>query len=144
MLRNLKFLITSHYDKDKLDSISVQASPPVQKRTGSKKWGHLNRKSLTSASNSLVSLCTGSDGVAKVSILRQIIEDTGKRQLPPKASEVSICFRLFFKKINPFLKSNPPTHQTAVFEILLLFCPYNHDYSKRKQGSRKWVGMVAT
>jgi hypothetical protein len=41
------------------------------------------------------------------------------------------------KKINPFLKSNPPAHKTAVFEILLLFRPYNHDYSKRKQGCRK-------
>ena len=51
----------------------------MKKRTGSKRWGHLNRKSLSSASKNLVSLCTGSDGVAKVSNLRQIIEDTGKR-----------------------------------------------------------------
>jgi len=62
-----------------LDRTQCKASPPVQRRTGSKKWGHLNRKSLTSVSNSLVSLCTGSDGVAKTSILRQIIEDTGVR-----------------------------------------------------------------
>ena len=65
--------------KDKLDTIPTQLSPPMKKRTGSKRWGHLNRKSLSSASKNLVSLCMGSDGVAKVSNLRQIIEDTGKR-----------------------------------------------------------------
>ena len=72
----------------------------MKKRTGSKRWGHLNRKSISSASKNLVSLCTGSDGVAKVSNLRQIIEDTGKRGSACRATELTVFIRLFSKSIH--------------------------------------------